>query len=145
VTIFPLLRPEKSVWQRVWTWVAVLWIAWVLVFWRERLEASHYVLLGIVLGMSIVRELRWRRTPDRRVEIDGESIRLFPEGYWVVDAIRRESILGRRDEGKEFFVHFDDGGTERAVVFERVLFTKEQWEELLGLLKNGTKAVGVEH
>ena len=79
------------------------------------------------------------------MEIDEEAIRLFPAGYWVVDAIPRGSILGRRDEGSEFFVHFDDGGTERAVAFARVLFTKEQWEEVLGLLREGTKGLPVEY
>jgi hypothetical protein len=127
------------------TWVVVLVIAWLLVFDRQSLETRHYVLLVIVTGMNIVRHMRLRRLPDRRVEIDEESIRLFPEGFWVVDVIRRGSILGRRDEGKEFFVHFDDGGTERAVVFERGLFARAEWEELLGLLKEGTKALGVEY
>lgn len=142
--VFPLLRPEKSVWYRVGilAWIVVFGWLWVV---RYQLKTGQWLFVAIMVLFGIARDLRLRRTPNRRVEIDGESIRLFPEGYWVVDMIPRRAILGRRDEGKEFFVHFDDAGVERAVVFERGLFERERWEELLVLLKEGTRALPVEY
>jgi hypothetical protein len=141
--MFPLLRPEKNRWYRAGIACCVLLLVWMGVS-HDKLERMNYLLAAALLLVAIIRHLRLRGAPDRRVELDDKGIRLFPAGYWVVDEIRWNSVVGRREEGTGIFLHFKDDGTERAVEFERRLFSKEHWGELAGLLQGDTRQLPTE-
>ena len=113
----------------------ILLAAWVIGWGYKDLKPIHFVVLAISLLMAVIRYRRWVKLPDRSVEVDGDRIRLLPAGHWMVDEIPRAAILGKREEGRAVFIHFTDQGRERAVEFERVLFSKEDWEGLLGALR----------
>lgn len=100
------------------------------------MEPAHHIFFAALAGFSVVQYLRLQRLPDRKVEIDEQGIRLYPAGFWTADVIPRRTILGKRDEGSEFFIHFNDAGTERAVLFEQALIGKERWTEFTGLLRD---------
>ncbi|MCW1914191.1 hypothetical protein OJ996_11435 [Luteolibacter sp. GHJ8] len=114
----------------------VLLAIWYAVSGHRSLEFAHHVFFAMMVAFSVVQYLRLRRLPDRKVEIDEQSIRLYPAGFWAVDVIPRRLILGKRDEGSELFVHFNDAGTERAMLFEETLIGKKRWAEFTGLLRD---------
>lgn len=132
--VFPLLRPEKSRWYRVGIGCWVLLLIWMWIS-RDQLKPVNYLFGAILFVMAVVRDLRLRLTPDRKVEMDDSIIRLSPGGHWVVDEIDRGNVIGRREESSGIFLHFKDEGTERAVEFERRLFSEADWKELAGLLQ----------
>ena len=143
VKAFPLLRPEKGRWYWAGIGVWALLLVWMW-FSRDQLKPWSYLSGVILFSMALVKDVRMRLTPNRRVEIDEQGIRLFPQGYWIVDEIAWDDVMGRREESSGIFLHFKDEGTERAVEFERRLFSKECWRELAGWLQGDTKLVARE-
>ena len=132
---FALKRLEKEPWHILVIVALGACVVWLAFDRQPRDHGILWVWLPILIVQWCVRQRRYMKTPDLSLEIGPEDMRLQPREYWGIDAIPFESIKGMREEGAALWIYYDRNGAEKAIELARNLFSPNQWEELIRILR----------